>query len=366
MVYGSVYNNASSGFDDVQPYEFEEGMTIAEMGAQMIQENTENYNAIMRGIALTELSYVAENNGQELIYESVDFKAIGNAIITALKKLWAKICGIADAIIAKFNSWLKDDKKFYDKYKKKIESGKSNIPDGFTAKGYKFNDSHLSEDMPTSEVEGNINTFADMVKAGFKKTLGDSAEGIGAAYNSSNIESTLDETRAALTYSVYKDGQNFSKALHEVFYGSAEKVTLKAGDISGIDYEGIITGTKKTVDAVKKARDDNKKKLDGYKKNVEKACSAVADDDEASRKISTALGNMSNAIKKVSNLEAEYFKVKVAALKDRNRQAKALVVKLVSFADKADYKQKFGSKNESTYYGNEGSLFESAFADILQ
>lgn len=360
MVYGSVYNNTSSSFADVQPYEFEEGMTIAEMGAQMIQENTENYNAIMRGIALTELSYVAENNGQELIYESVDFKAIGNAIITALKKLWAKICGIADAVVAKFNTWLKDDKKFYEKYKKKIESGKSNIPDGFKAKGYKFNETNLDADMPEPKTTSDITSLADSIKNGLR------GENIGEDYNSSNIDKTLDEARATLTYSVYKEGQNYSKALHEAFYGSAEKVSLTAADVSGIDYEGIITGTKKTIDAVKKARDNNKKQLDQYKKDVESACKSVPKDDEDSRKITTALGNMSSAIKKISNLEAEYFKVKISALKDRNRQAKALVVKLVSFADKADYKQKFGSKNESTYYGNEGSLFESAFADILQ
>lgn len=363
MVYGSVYGNTSSGLDGIEPFAFDEGMTIAEMGAQAIQENNENFNTIMQGIALTELSYVAEH-GQELIYESVDFKAIGNAVITALKKLWAKICGIADAIVAKFNSWLKDDKKFYDKYKKKIESGKSNIPNGFKARGWKFNESNISADMPESDMAKNISAFADIINAGFKQ--GVDAESFGADYNSSNIESTLDEVRATLTYNAYKEGQNFGKSLHETFYGSAEKVDLDASYVSGIDYEGILTGTKKTIDEVKKTRDNNKKTLDGYKKNVEKACKAVPADDEDSRKITTALNNMAQAIKKISNLETEYFKVKISALKDRNRQAKALVVKLVSFADKADYNAKFGTKNESTYYGSEGSLFESAFANILQ
>lgn len=361
MVYGSVYNDMSSDLNSVQPFEFEEGMTIAEMGAQMIQENTENYNAIMRGIALTELNYVMENNGQELIYESVDFKAIGNAVVTALKKLWAKICGIADAVIAKFNSWLRDDKKFFDKYKQKIASGKSNIPDGFDAKGYKFSDENISASMPVSTLANKI--------VGMASTVGKidlDANEFGADFNSSNIESTLDEERASLTYSIYKEGNSFSKALHEAFYGSGEKVHLNASDVAGIDYEGIITGTKKTIDAVKKARDDNKKLIDQYKKSIETACKAVPKNDEQSRLITTALGNMSNAIKKISNLEAEYFKSKISAIKDRNRQAKALVVKLVTYADKANYDQKFGSKNESTYYGSDGSLFESAFADILQ
>ena len=109
MVYGSVYGSYihENALADVEPFEFDESMSFMEMGAQTIEESTEDWNNMMKAIALTELSYVAET-GQELIYEAVDFGAIKDKVVGWFKKLWAKIKGIATAALAKFASFPSD------------------------------------------------------------------------------------------------------------------------------------------------------------------------------------------------------------------------------------------------------------------
>ena len=140
MVYGSVYGSIhENALSNVESFEFDESMSFMEMGAQTVEESTEDWNSMMKAIALTELSYVAET-GQELIYEAVDFVAIKDKVVGWFKKLWAKIKGIANAAMAKFKSFGKDDEGFISKYNQYFSEGYKKIPDGFSYKGYKFDD----------------------------------------------------------------------------------------------------------------------------------------------------------------------------------------------------------------------------------
>ena len=188
MVYGSVYGSAihENALAGVEPFEFDESMSFMEMGAQTIEESTEDWNNMMRAIALTELSYVAET-GQELIYEAVDFAAIKDKVVAWFKKLWATIKGIATAAIAKFQSFGKDDEKFINKYKQYFSDGYNKIPDGFSYKGYKFDDAAIKNgpskvktesEAATNHADFNVKlaTGKDKDELSMAKTLGGSNE----------------------------------------------------------------------------------------------------------------------------------------------------------------------------------------------
>ena len=55
MVYGSVYGSLNeSALTGVEPFGFDESMSFMEMGAVTLEESTNDWNNMMRAIALTE------------------------------------------------------------------------------------------------------------------------------------------------------------------------------------------------------------------------------------------------------------------------------------------------------------------------
>ena len=71
-----IYSNYNSSYVDDGSYtprdlfaECGEASTYEELSLAMIAESEQNYNAIMKAIAINEVNYFAEN-GQEIIYEA--------------------------------------------------------------------------------------------------------------------------------------------------------------------------------------------------------------------------------------------------------------------------------------------------------
>ena len=135
MVYGSVYAAQGSVLEGVEPVFYDEDLSFMEMGALAVEEATNDWNQFMRAIALTELSYVVESGGEELIYEAVDIRTMADKVVAWFKKLWAKIKGIAETALAKFMSFGKNDQAFISKFSQKIYDGATNMPEGFSYKG---------------------------------------------------------------------------------------------------------------------------------------------------------------------------------------------------------------------------------------
>ena len=174
-----IYTSAGfsgASIDIYSPAEEElccEGFDINFYEASMVAvaESEAIYSNSMKEVGIAELRYF-EENGQEVIYEAVDVKAIFNKIKMFFKKLIDKVKAIFHAFIAKLSSFGSDDKKFVQKYEKEFSRKWNEVKDDFEFKGYKFtikNDitgenldiaSDLNEIDPQRFSKGGYQTFA--------------------------------------------------------------------------------------------------------------------------------------------------------------------------------------------------------------
>ena len=371
MVYGSVYGSyiQENALADVEPFEFDESMSFMEMGAQTIEESTENWNNMMKAIALTELSYVAET-GQELIYEAVDFGSIKDKVVGWFKKLWAKIKGIATAALAKFASFGKDDEKFINKYKSYFSDGYNRIPDGFSFKGYKFDDSAIKGAPSTVEknAKAAIN-HADFSVNLSKGSLGDkasTAKTLGEAEKYDEMLARYRRDIASASTPINSDSE-FTKAINKTWRGSDSKVYLNKSNIGVNKLIEYVSGCKPAIDAAKEGESTLKDSIDECIDRVNEAASKYSDlstkeeisSDDAGlyRGASTAFVKSSEYLKRVEQVNATWYSNYIRVLKDRNRQAKALLVKLVSYANGV------GGKKDPT--NEAASILEDRFAAIF-
>lgn len=372
MVYGSVYANGRSLLEDVEPVLYDEELSFMEMGALALEEATNDWNQFMRAVALTELSYVIESGGQEMIYEAVDIKAMADKVIAWFKKLWAKIKGIAETALAKFMTWGKDDQKFIDKFGDKIYDGARNIPGGFSFKGWKFDSSAMDPNSGVPAIIKRVSKqFVDSEMA--FKTISNHAfnasKGDVASKNEKNYAEKLDQYRSELAGGAFvKGASDFNKAFHKYLYGSDAKQYINKGDVDAKSLIDCISGAKEAKEGASSVRDEVKQSIDDSIAKVDEAKSAVNDRETApeatemreyNSKLATALTNMSSYLKGIQNVNTTAFSTYISALRDRNRQSKAICVKLVSYSHK---ETKLG---ESFSGYNGGSILSSRFADVI-
>jgi hypothetical protein len=376
MVYGSVYSLRESALNYVEPYEFDDSISFTEMGAIAVAESTEDWNRMMRAIALTELSYVAEA-GQELIYESVDIEAIKNKVVKWFQNLWAKIQGIAKTALAKFASFGKNDESFIDKYSKDIYTGEDNIPDGFSFKGYKFHENlkSLSDDVK-SEYEKITNRVPNKIKvvSGYKKSADSSTTGSSVINKFlSESDTTFSDLESSFRASICGHGSgkvsasDFGKELDKYFRGSSAKVFINKNGIDAKNLISIVSGAKDAIDAAEDARDTAKDTIDESIDKVDEAADSFNDTPEDSTdaeavKLQSAKSRYftkySGYLKNIESAVSIWFSHYISALKDQNRQAKAICVKLVGFANGVGGKKDL-TKNEAA------SILEDRFATIF-
>lgn len=364
MIYGSVYDSINeSALYDVAPYEFDESMTFQEMGAQMIEEATQDWNNYMQAVALTELSYVIENH-QEYIYEGVDISAMLGKVKEWFKKLWAKIQGIAKAAMAKFMSWGNNDEGFISKYEKDIYDGAKKLPTGFSYKGYKFDGLAGKAKNVTGRSKGIV-SIAKLDTAVFKSgdAQGDDADVKG---NSTKVfDEKVDMHRGALAGKTGKlSNSEFKKAVKIDLYGSADKEYIKTVDAGQLI--GIIKGAKEAINAAKEAESDIKNDIDEKIDALNDFESEVRGRDtdpkdtatrDRNNNYATIANNYSAYLKNIETVNAQWFSAYITALKDQNRQAKAVCTKLISYANGV------GGKKEPTTE-SVASLLEDRFAAL--
>lgn len=364
MVYGSVYGSLSeSALTGVEPFGFDESMSFMEMGAITLEESTNDWNSMMRAIALTELSYVVET-GQELIYEAVDFGAIKDKVVKWFKDLWAKIQGIARTAMAKFASLGKNDEAFLSKYTQYFSEGYKKIPDGFSFKGYKFNDSIIDKgadvvDTNSKAAIHNSDTDVNMAKGDAPASIFDKFTNEVDAYRGYLVQGQSGKVTRS----------DFTKALNKSFRGSDSKVYINKSDIDVNTLVKHVSGCKTAINNTKDAQTAIKDSIDACIERVNNMASEFSDkatssgekgDIEGSgknRTASTYFTKVSDYLKEIEQVNATWFSTYISVLKDRNRQSKALLVKLVGYANGVGGKK--DSKNEAA------SILEDRFASIF-
>lgn len=370
MVFGSVYDSINeSTLCDVAPYEFDESMSFQEMGAQMIEEATQDWNNYMEAVALSELSYVIENH-QEYIYEGVDISAMLGKVKDWFKKLWSKIQGIAKAAMAKFMSWGKNDEGFINKYEKDIYAGAKRVPSGFSYKGYKFPGLKGKSDIVKSASKDLIKA-SEYDKAAIGIGYGASSDKVEKEqYSSKSLDKLIDKHRATITgKSGSVSGSEFKKELKKFLYGSLDKEYMK--DANAADLITIVKGAKEAQSAAKDAenaiKDDIDEKINiiddleseiRSKSDEQPATQKGADERDRLNGWASAANRYSQYLKSIESVNAQWFSAYITALKDQNRQAKSVCVKLVSYANGVG-----GKKEDST--NESASLLEGRFQELL-
>lgn len=367
MVYGSNYGTTNL-VADVEPEVYDESMEIMDIGMQIMEESAEDWNNMMRAIASVELGYVVENQ-QEMIYEAVDIKAWGEKVINWFKNILKKILGMLQTAKAKFMSWAAKDATFLNKYEDRIKEGANKLPSGFSFKGYEFDDLAGKVKNIKAAMDGAISDYSSRYRVDVSVGQKLQSRNANGAFNDDEsmknysdpekIAALNDDIRGKLTGdSAGTTSAEFRKELFKLFHGSSSKTFIGSGSpmvnasyiidtiknaktaIKAVEDQKTIT-TKSINDTIKAVNDDIKKAKDSNKKLLE-----------------TKLNAGVTVLKKAVTDVATYCTMLTAALKDENRQAKAVAVKFVSYAG---YK---GKLNESYATQSYGSIFDEAFANI--
>lgn len=355
-------------------------------GALMhVYENECNYNALMKAVGISELKYYQETGKNLFIHEAGAFSAFLDKAKAFFKKVIEKIKQIFHKFAAIMNQYTMSDKKFVKTYSKEIN--RKDISD-FTFSGYTFKglDDAISASADIDLSEYDPDKFDDVKKAALR---GDKIQ-----MDSDKLNDLIEENRGEWLSKITKgshgslDESEFRDELKDFLYGNGgEKEEL---DDKNIDKRKIlqwIEGTDKAItDANKKQKECTRavdkmiKKIEEFEKIVNKKdatygdadmkykayeaqknfakASRVGKDEEISSteqdRLQKGINNAIACMKSESNDFVIFFGMLTGALKDRNRQSKAICVKIIGY-----------NKKESANYGYYGeSSVDDLFAGV--
>lgn len=398
-----IYTSAGfsgSSVDIYSPAEEElccEGFDINFYEASMVAvaESEAIYNNSMKEVGIAELRYF-EENGQEVIYEAVDVKAIFNKIKMFFKKLIDKVKAIFHTFIAKISSFVQSDKDFVKKYEKEFSRKWNDVKEDFEFKGYVFTikneigeikDDAESENIDDTEFEikGKTYKYGEISKMKVAKDINDIVTLI------KDNREEIEESLRADIFNVVMDGcctiaekvkvtsgldaKDFSEELYSAFRNQENsKEAIEKKDIVG----GVatITSELRSADKTKKAAEKITKEIT---KNIDKAIKMIdrgtsdilktipdkegKDNEEKNENtnVKSALIALLNEFSSTFLRTSREYYVQasgafLAALKDRSRQYKAIMVKVISGSKKMQ-RESYDYTNES--YDGSGSFLDS-------
>ena len=399
-----IYTSAGfsgSSIDIYSPAEEElccEGFDINFYEASMVAvaESEAIYNNSMKEVGIAELRYF-EENGQEVIYEAVDVKAIFNKIKMFFKKLLDKIKAIFHTFIAKLSSFVQSDKDFVKKYEKEFARKWNDVKEDFEFKGYKFT---IKNEIQEYTEGADYNFDIGDNTTSFKSDLSDPNEVIKTRSNAtkSNVDSLNDKIKKIkdnhdeiceeLRCNIYKmyaartstisdkasstsrmDSKDFSEELFKLYRNNeTSKENIEKKDIDG----GVatITSELRTAEKTKRAAEKLVKWETKYVENGIKALDKMESEllkeipnkekkDDVTNYTSAAISycsEYSNLIKCEKEYTVQAGGACLQALKDRSRQYKAIMVKVISGSKKMQ-RESYDYTNES--YDGSGSFLDS-------
>lgn len=361
MIFNSsiTESTAVTNWDAVTPCKYDANLEGALM---LVYENECNYNALMRAAGLSELKYYTETGKDLFVHEAGAFAGFLEKAKSFFKAAWEKIKSLFKKFFMQINAWVAKDKDFVKKYESTILRA-TNLTD-FEFKGWKFNDSALDD--PTTTIKGFNSTFLkaidDIEKISNVNNWNhaDTAVSGGDQYDTEDkINDAIETHRGELVGKGKIDEEEYREQLNEYLYGdsSKEKDVLEEKDINLRNQISIIKETKKNVKAIEKVEQKISKFYDELIKALDKKIKEFAKRDDASQADSEAVGKSKDAAIKVLNARIRIAKslsndytiacgAICTALQERNRQAKAICIKAVSYSQK---KQNESAVSESGY-----------------
>lgn len=374
-----IFNTDNNYYDGpVAPSPYPVGLEGALMH---VYENECNYNALMKAVGISELKYYQETGRDLFVHEAGAFSAFLDKAKAFFKKVIEKIKQIFHKFAAVMNQFTMSDKKFVKTYSKEIN--RKDISD-FTFSGYTFEglDAAVNANIDTED-KYKLDNFDDNRRKSLRTNSDYQKDSDG---NNDFIEEKRGGWLKNITGKDHGslDESEFRDELKDFLYGNGgEKEELDDKQIDKRKILQWIEGTDKAIkDAERKQKDCTRaiekyiKKVEEFEKLVNKKDATYGDIKDVTYNTATASPKTSNAGDKISTeyantyqkginnyiaqMKAEsndiviFFGMLTGAIKDRNRQSKAICVKIIGY-----------NKKESANYGYYGeSSVDDLFAGV--
>lgn len=307
---------------------------IEETAATIIAQNEANYATIMKSIGIAELA-VYESTGAEMIYEGANIKGFFAKVKEFFVKLWNKVKGLFKKFFALIGSYTMKDKDFINKYKKDLL--KVNLKD-FTVKGYNYTNLNWSPATAAGKIEEiikketTVDTFA---------VTASNAGAINDACEKADREDARDAMRGAAIGKSKMDESEFTEELFK-YFRKDEDAPVELENISITNCISVISGSDEAEKGAKKAFKETEKAINEVLKALDKtekeALKAVPKEGAAktdeSAAIVKAVSNVNAYIHDEMNILTKVNGALLRAIKDANRQAKAICVKAINYRPK--------------------------------
>lgn len=326
--------NMSSGstisLESVQESPYELGMSGALMH---VYENQLNWNAIMKSVGISEMKYY-QNTGRDLfVNEAGAVAGFIEKVKAFFKKVIEKIKQIFKAFMAKINSFVMSDKEFLNKYRADIR--RKNVED-LEFKGREL----WLKPLPAANFD--YSTYDKSAYGELIKTFGASSDKAASSDEMDNIKETL---RAKfLGKSGNFDSSEFRDEVEEMFKGDDPEVF----DVTSTHVSDALKIIEDAKDAIKKADKEQKDSekainkvidtLEKYQKELGKSKSTGDEFEKENNQIHNVEQEIECA-RCIADCNTVAYGVYVGALKDQNRQAKALCVKVLGYNKKESYSE---------------------------
>lgn len=341
MIFDSITEASNAtNWDAVQESPYALGL---EGGLMHVYENECNFNSIMKAAGIAELKYYKETGGDLFLQEAGAASGLIQRFVAFFRKMIEKIKQIFKKFVMKISSFVSKDKTFVKKYKKEVFK---NFKE-FNFTGWKRlvnNANNIESALDLGSLPSGEALKADTIansKIPYDKM------------NDDQITAEADKQRGeVLKISTKIEADDFTDELHKALYGD-DKEEFKVSSSDCALCFSIIENTEKSI----KAAEDNEKKvtnsINGWIKQLEKANDLLSDkvDEKNSEKINTKMAGITskaNLYREYGNIATTAFSALIGALKDSNRQAKAICVKALNSGSR---------KDESAVYG--GDIFAS-------
>ena len=331
--------------DKIQPSFYE---NYIEGALAIVAESTENDNRLMKAIGVNEAAHFAQT-GNEYVYTEGTLSDIWKKVKSFIMKIWEKIKGLFKKFVAMFDKFFASDKDFVKKYKKRILMAD---PKDVTYEGYKF-----------KGIDAAKNDLSNAASSTTK-----AANGTLSGLSFTKEEEVTDEVDALRGKLCGKDGSKveageFTSELKEAIYGDKESMEGSELEVTKqIGYIENYNETKKVVETAKKEIDKAFRDMIKAVDEADKKFTEPKDfkgDDTGTDPLTRGEGKKVDIVKNIgfnrtlltrsSEVYATYTGFLLNALKDRNRQARAICVKVMS---KGGTLQKESTSFEYPAYGS--------------
>ena len=357
-----------------------ETQNLGVMAAKCCAENTINFNAIMEACAIEEFC-AFEESGVEVL-EEASVSGFFTAALNFFKKVWEKIQSIFKKVAMQFASWSKNDKEFYNKYKKEILKVQTAGLNGFNdveVKVYKYDvfvNGSLSD---ATDAITAANSYTSSWTDALTKSCTDFKF---PAMNETDVnawtealtkfrENQSDWTTTALNkyranllkkftgkYSSTEcEASEFTKELAEIIQGDSSKESVKLSEVLD-NALATLAGSDKAKSELSKLLNANKKAIDkdikivkDSQKEFDRNRSKLGTDNKVTdeSKIAGAKYALCTALigilKQEKNIQTTFDGAVLQHYKAYTRQCKAICVKAATFVP----------KNESASFQTESS-----------